>query len=185
MVGLFKVLPSLLLATFAAADLFSIYAPSATVWWVANSQNVFAWDCNANPGIQNFTVLINNVNPAVLQGPLAFIAILDYNICSYAVSQDQVNQTAGTGYTLIFGDIFNETNVYATSQQFEIRPLGSAYPTTTAVVSGGSTAMPSSSSSASGGSPSPSKAAALGAHNPSAIGLAGVMGLLVAAVLGA
>jgi len=184
MVGLFKVLPSLLLATFAAADLFSIYAPSSSVWWVANSQNVFAWDCNANPGITSFTVLINNVNPAVLEGPLAFIAQLNYTTCSYAVSQYQVNQTVGTGYTLIFGDIFNETNVYATSQEFEIRALGSAYPTTTTVVSGGSTAMPSSSSSASS-SPSPSKAAALGAHNPSAIGLAGVMGLLVAAVLGA
>jgi len=180
MVGLFKVLPSLLLATFAAAqDLFAITQPSSEIWWVAKSSNVMTWDCQTDPSITNFTVLINNTNPAVLAAPLAFIAMLANSDCSYAVSQNQVNEGPATGYTLLFADPLNNTNVYATSQLFEIKALGSAYPTTTGLAASG-TATSSSSSSA-----TPSKAAALGAHNPSAMGLAGVMGLLVAAVLGA
>jgi len=182
MVGLFKVLPSLVLASFAAAQatLFKITQPSSSIWWVAESQNVMAWDCQADPSISNFTVLINNTTPAVLSGSLAIISQLDNNICSYALSQSQVNQAAATGYMLVFANPLNNSDVYATSELFEIKALGSAYPTTSSSLAASGTATSSSSSSA-----TPSTAAALGAHNPSSIGLAGVMGLLVAAVLGA
>jgi len=138
------------------------------------------WNCQTQPSITEFTVLINNTNPATLAGPLAFIAELANDDCSYAVSQNQVNQPAATGYTLIFANPLNNSDIYTTSQLFEIRALGSAYPTTSSGLAASGTATSTSSSSA-----TPSNAAALGAHNPSSIGLAGVMGLLVAAVLGA
>jgi len=179
MVGMFKVLlSSLLLATFTAAQtLFGIDTPSSTVWWVDQGQNTMSWECHAVPTISNFTVIINNTNQAVLPGNLAIIAQLDNADCSYAL---QINQTVATGYTLVFADPFNNTNVYAASQQFEIKALGAAYPATSAVAANGTATSTVSSSPT-----ARSKSSALGAHNPSSVGLAGLMGLLVAAVLGA
>lgn len=184
MVGLFKkILLPLLFATFAAAANLEVTEPSTDIWWVAQSTNVMAWNCQSqvnqpNP-INNFTVLINNVNPSVLAGPLAFIAIQELDQCSITVSPNQVNQPASSGYILLLADDFNNTNVYATSQQFEIRPLGSAYPSqvssSSSVASGTATSSPSA---------SPSSGSALGVHSPSFLGLAGLMGLMAAGMLG-
>ncbi|KAG8950524.1 hypothetical protein FRC03_012843, partial [Tulasnella sp. 419] len=35
--------------------------------------------------------------------------------------------TPATGYTLTFADVFNQTNVIATSEPFEVKAKGSAY----------------------------------------------------------
>ena len=56
-------------------------------------------------------ISINNTNPNVLLGPLAFIAIQDNFDCSVTVSQDQVDQPASTGYTLIFANPLNDSDV--------------------------------------------------------------------------
>jgi len=83
MVGLFKaVLATLLLATLSAArspNDFDITNPTSKLWWVAKSTNVMAWDCQSPQAIviNNFTVLISNINPAIFLGPLAIIAIQD------------------------------------------------------------------------------------------------------------
>ncbi|KAG8920672.1 hypothetical protein FRC02_000758 [Tulasnella sp. 418] len=105
-----------------------ITAPSSSFWWVADSQNLFAWTCGAanNGGYTNFTVLIQNQNPTVLQGPLALIAVQwDYD-CSILFQPVQ-SLTPATGYTLTFADVFNQTNVIATSEPFEVKAKGSAY----------------------------------------------------------
>jgi len=183
MVGLFKAFLPLLLATFAVASL-QITQPSASIWWVAKSINVMAWTCpsltSAGVPITNFTVLINNTNPSVFLGPLAFIAQQAASDCSITVSPTQVNQPAGTGYTLLLADPFNNTDVYATSDQFEIKPLGSLYPSqvsSSASVAGGTgTSSPSA---------SPTKSGALDAHSPSFIGLVGAVALMAAGLLSA
>jgi hypothetical protein len=182
MVKLFNVLSALLLfATFAAADL-QITNPSSSLWWVAKSTNVMAWNCN-DPSITttNFTVLINNSDPKLLVGPLAFIAIQQNFQCSVTVSHDQVNQPAGPGYTLLFANPLNNTQVYTTSETFEIKSLGSLYPTQ--VSSSGSIA--SATGSGASASATSTKSGALNAHSPSLLGLAGVMGLLAVGLLGA
>jgi len=178
MVRLLKALPALLVATLAAADL-QITNPSASNWWVAKSTNIMVWNCSEASESQ-FTVLINNTNPSLLLGPLAFIAIQQNYQCSVTISQDQVSQPPGPGYTLLFANPLNNTDVYSTSQQFEIKPLGSLYPSqvssSSSVASGtGSAASPSASS----------KSGALSAYSSSFMGLAGAMGLLGVGMLGA
>jgi len=181
MVGLFKALPSLLLATLAAAADLIITVPSSTQYWVAKSSNVLTWDCKHNP-FNNFTVLIANLNTSILPASLAFIAIQENDQCSIVVPQDLVNQPADTGYTILFANTLNNSAVYTTSELFEIKPLGSLYPnqvaslSSTASGTAGTTSSPSATSTKSG---------ALGMYSPSFIGLAGVMGLLAAGILGA
>jgi hypothetical protein len=186
MVGLFKaLLPPLLLATFAAAqaqNAFNITNPTPDIWWVAKSTNVLAWDCQSSAAvaINNFTVLINNISPSVFVGPLAFIAIQNNDDCSVTVTQDQVSQPAGTGYILSFANPLNNTDVY-TMSQFEIKPLGSLYPSqvSSSASAASGTAVASSSASAS----SKSNGVAHNSHSPTFLGLAGIMGLLAAGLL--
>jgi hypothetical protein len=64
-----------------------------------------------SPQLMYIYISINNTNPQVLLGPLAFIAIQQNFDCSVTVSQDQVDQPASTGYTLILANPLNETDV--------------------------------------------------------------------------
>lgn len=132
MVKLMNFLPRaalLVLATLSSvvkADL-EVTSPSSSVWWVAQSQNVLSWTCQ-NTTITSFGVLINNTDPKVLVSPMAIISIQQNFDCSIVVTQDQASQPAGTGWTILLVNPVNLTDVYATSQEFEIKPLGSLYP---------------------------------------------------------
>jgi len=121
-------------ASFALASLatlaqgFSVTAPSANTWWVAKSLNVLKWDCKASDAPATFTILVANKDPKILVAPLAIVGIQQNYDCSKEITQDQSNQAAGTGYTILLADPLNNTHVYATSDEFEIKPLGSTYP---------------------------------------------------------
>lgn len=157
--------------TTVSADI-TILAPSSSYWWIANSQNLYSWTCgsNYNEGYTNFTVLINNSNPTLFSGPLALVAVQwDYD-CSVLLPPVP-SLPAGPGYTLYFGDVFNQTHVIASSSVFEIKPVGSAYAPQPSGVS-------SASATAATGSASPSgtakKSSALGSlRGNSAISLIG------------
>lgn len=184
MVGLLKaLLPPLLLATFAVAQgsSFSILSPSSEIWWVAKSENVMKWDCNSTAAIADkvFTVLILSPGAA---SALAIIAMQQNSDCSKVITQDQANQPAGKGFVLQLANPANNTDVYASSEPFEIKALGSLYPsqvTTTSSVAGGSTAASSSPSASS------TSAATLSSHSPSFLALTIIMGLLTVGLLGA
>jgi len=174
MVKLLKTLPTLLLASFAAAQL-TITRPSASVWWVAKSLNEIVWTCKTSTK-ETFTVLVNNKDPKILTSPLAVIAIQQNYQCSITITQDQANQPAGTGWTVIFANPLNNTEVYATSEEFEIKPLGSTYPPQ------GSPTDTNTSASATASSPSSinksgalSLKAGLGAIGLAALGVAGLV----------
>jgi hypothetical protein len=113
-----------------AADLKITSPGGPDLWWVGGSQNVLVWTCN-DSSYTSFTVLLANKDPKILVAPIAIIAIVNNYDCSKAITKDQANQPPGTGYTVQLADIFNSTHIYAESQPFEIKPLGSAYPTTT------------------------------------------------------
>lgn len=152
MVKLAAILPAatLLLASFSGvvADL-QVTSPSSSIWWVAKSLNVLAWTCK-NTTIDQFTVLINNSDPKILVSPLAIIAIQQNYDCSITITQDQANQPAGTGWTVLLANPLNNTDVYATSEPFEIKALGSAYPSqSTPTAATNSTSSSSDSASAS------------------------------------
>jgi len=114
------------LVAVASAQL-QVVAPSSKIWWVAKSQNVIKWTCDKSQ-YSNFTVLIVNSDKNVLSGPLAFIAIQPNADCSKLVTQQQADQNAGTGYRIQLANPFNNTDVYAESEPFEIKPLGATYP---------------------------------------------------------
>jgi len=188
MVGLFKaLLAPLLLAVFAVAQggTFNITYPSEEDWWVALSSDVMVWDCKDPNAIAyaHWTVFINNTDPSVFAGPLGIIAELQNSDCSYSVSHDQVNLPVGVGYYIIFANDINRTNVYATSQPFEVKALGSPYPVTSSASSASGTAGASSSASATAASGT-KNGAELGSHSPSFLVLTGLMGLLTVALLG-
>jgi hypothetical protein len=186
MVGLFKaLLAPLLLAAFVVAQdaTFSITYPSANDWWVAQSSDVMAWNCTDPVAVSygHWTVYINNTSPSVFTGPLGIIADLFNADCSHTVSHDQVNLPVGVGYYVIFANEINATIVYATSQLFEVKALGSAYPITSSASAASGTGAASSSASATAGS---KNGATLGSHSPSFLVLTGIMGLLTVALLG-
>jgi len=148
---------SLALASLATLSQgFSVTAPSASTWWVAKSLNVLTWDCKASDAPQQFTVLIANKDPTILVAPLAIIGIQQDFDCSKEITQDQANQAAGTGYTILLADPLNNTHVYTTSQEFEIKALGSAYPSQ---VTPSANAPGSGSATSSGSNPSKTNSA--------------------------
>ncbi|KAI0070131.1 hypothetical protein K474DRAFT_1670386 [Panus rudis PR-1116 ss-1] len=132
-----------------AADL-KVTNPSSSSWWVANSINTIAWTCKES-SFQTFTIFIANSDPKVLTSPQAIIAVQNNFDCSKTITQDQANYTAGTGYSIQLANPLNSSDIYAQSDLFEIKPLGSAYPAT-------SSAAPSPTDSSSGSSPSSSDA---------------------------
>ncbi|OAX40554.1 hypothetical protein K503DRAFT_848892 [Rhizopogon vinicolor AM-OR11-026] len=152
----------------------TITSPSANDWWVAQSLNTLAWTCDTSP-YQNFTILLTNSNLSILPAPLAIIAVQDNFDCSETITQQQSAQPAGTGYVVQLASTVNETDVYASSQPFEIKALGATYPTTTS----------SAGSSATGSSASPTTTttgAALAQYVPVGLSMAAALalGLVVA-----
>ncbi|KAF8872500.1 hypothetical protein BD779DRAFT_1572482 [Infundibulicybe gibba] len=140
------------LVGLSAAQLQIISPGGPDLWWVAKSINTLTWTCQTSP-FQTYTVLIANKDPKILPAPMAFIGVQNNFDCSKSITPDQVNQTPATGYTIQLADTLNSTNIFATSQEFEIKALGAAYPTTTSVPAGASgSATGSGSSPASTGS---------------------------------
>ncbi|EPQ53529.1 hypothetical protein GLOTRDRAFT_17384, partial [Gloeophyllum trabeum ATCC 11539] len=115
----------------ANADL-SILAPGGpNLWWVASSTNTLLWTCKDSQ-YQNFTILVANSNPSILSAPQAIIAVQNNYDCSKTITDSQSGYPPATGYTVQLANPLNSTEIYAQSQEFEIKPLGSAYPASSA-----------------------------------------------------
>ncbi|RDB27563.1 hypothetical protein Hypma_003857 [Hypsizygus marmoreus] len=137
------------LFTVAAAE-FSITVPNSNTWWVAKSQNVVAWSCHDSPPHESFTVLLANKDQKVLTAPIAIIGVQNNFDCSKLLTPNDVGQSAATGYTILFANILNQTDVFARSEEFEIKAFGSAYPTTTSTAGSTSTSSGSAAPTGSG-----------------------------------
>jgi len=130
----------------------SVTSPNANVWWVAGTSNTLAWTCNSSP-YQTYTILLANSNPTILSSPLAIIAVENNYDCSKTVTPQQSSQSAGTGYTVQLANPLNSTDVYASSEPFEIRAANSAFPSTSSgagSATGSSTSASASSTGTSG-----------------------------------
>ncbi|KAG7452928.1 uncharacterized protein BT62DRAFT_915290 [Guyanagaster necrorhizus] len=136
------------------ADL-QVTAPSSDIWWVAQSTNVIAWTCNDSP-YSEFTILITNSDSSILTSALAIVAIEQNYDCSKILTPEQVNMPAATGYTLQLANPLNSSQVYAASDLFEIKALGSAYPSSSAAVESATGSLASASASAASASASAS-----------------------------
>ncbi|KAG5652636.1 hypothetical protein H0H81_004246 [Sphagnurus paluster] len=227
-----RLLASAALVASAAAE-FQILSPSSDVWWVAKSLNTLSWTCNDPSAPSNFTVLVANTSPTVLVSPLAIISI-QYNYdCSKTITQDQLQAAPGTGYTILFANPLNSsdvsptsflspifpllssasahgyrphpgdcpppppliptktetdklprTQVYASSQQFEIKPLGSTYPTATPGLPSPSASATSSGAGANATQSGSGKNGALSLSAGGAGALLGAVGVAAVGLLG-
>ncbi|PAV19104.1 dual-specificity kinase [Pyrrhoderma noxium] len=138
-------------AGFAAAQLEILAPGGPNLWWVANSENNIVWNCKESQ-ISNFTVLLSNSDPKILVSAQAIVAIQENFDCSKTLTTQQANFTAATGYRVIFANTLNSSDVYAQTDEFEVKAQGSAYPdpsSTPTADSGSSTATGSGSSASS------------------------------------
>jgi len=157
------------LSLLALASIFTsvvagptITAPGgASLWWVAKSDNNLVWDCS-DKSHDSFNVVISNPSTTVLTAPLTLIATVPNYICSKLITSDTIaNLPVATGYTVSLTNVLNTTDVYSVSQAFEIKPIGSSYPASTA------TPGPSSSGTLSGTSSGPKPSSSSGSSNSS------------------
>ncbi|VDC07415.1 unnamed protein product [Peniophora sp. CBMAI 1063] len=169
-----------LVASAAAADSFSILAPGGPdVWWVAQSANTLTWACHTNPPATVFQLLINNTNQDILVSPMAILANLNNADCSHTITTQQAALTPSTGYTLVFADQTDQTKIYATSQEFEVKALGATYPAASATPTEGSASATGSATGTAGSSAASttaSTAASSSSNTSGAMGLTASIG---------
>ncbi|KAF8067938.1 hypothetical protein FPV67DRAFT_1165860 [Lyophyllum atratum] len=162
----------------AAAD-FQIFSPSKDVWWIEKSVNTLAWTCNDPAAKPTFTVLVANVDQKVLTSPIAIIGIQNNFDCSKTITQDMLTTPPGTGYTILFANTLNQTDIFFTSPQFEIKPLGSSYPTATSTPGAASpTGSGSAGNSSASSSPGKNAAVAVGVRASMWMGVSGAVGVV-------
>jgi len=138
----------------------SILVPGGdNLWWLADQQNNLIWTCGEST-FPTFTVWINNSDITLLTAITALISIEQNYNCEQGVGSNLLTAPVGKGYTIVLTDPSNATNVYAVSDEFEIKPLSAGYPASSAtptdqasatvsrgtasnVISGGQTGSPS------------------------------------------
>jgi len=120
------------LAAASSVSALSVLVPNSDWWWQTGNQALFEWDCHNftntlnNPNSQ-FAVLANNPSQTLLTGGYAvIIGIQDNDVCMTNIIP---NLNVGTGYFLTLTNIVNYTDIYARSEDFEIKAMGSPYPT--------------------------------------------------------
>jgi len=182
---LFTRLPLVVLASTlisAVAGLKVISPGGSSLWWVANSDNTLTWDCSDKTHAQ-FNVIIANSNPSVLVAPLPIIPTLDNFVCSKLIASTILNVPAATGYTIQLSNIFNNTDIYASSEPFEIKPVGSTYPDPSATPGAGNSLT--STGTSSGPSSSPSSGSTSGNNsNGGSKNMLSTLGAFAAVVVG-
>ncbi|KZO95954.1 hypothetical protein CALVIDRAFT_537539 [Calocera viscosa TUFC12733] len=158
-------------AAVAVYGQLTITSPSSSIWWIESEQGNLAWTCNTAPSTeQTWTVMVANPSVTLLTDTQALIAEQPNYDCSVVFTPQL---TPGSGYTILFVNPLNSTDVWATSQAFEVKPAGSTY------------AVTSSASGASGsGSSTPTAGGAAASQSSKAENVrAGTAGV-VAAVMG-
>ncbi|CAG8556742.1 11375_t:CDS:2 [Paraglomus brasilianum] len=112
------------LALLATAKIDILY-PSKDYWLVANSTATILWNSTDPSDPQRFSIFLINPNvPDLKQYALANNAItLNHNV-SIAVP-DLTKAGVQQGYSIIFTNIGNITDVYATSETFDVKASGS------------------------------------------------------------
>ncbi|RIA88217.1 hypothetical protein C1645_775533 [Glomus cerebriforme] len=109
------------IATFASATIQIIY-PSAQYYLVAGQANEVLWTKEITDTTAFSIFLINSKIVDLKEFALANNVDPRLNKTDVLIGQNLVN----TGFQIIFTDIGNITNIYATSEPFEIKPNGTA-----------------------------------------------------------
>ncbi|KAI0067530.1 hypothetical protein BV25DRAFT_1819860 [Artomyces pyxidatus] len=147
-----------------ACAAISITGPSPSAYWVQNTSNTIDWSFSAgdpNP----VTVIVTNAENATLNGDFFIAQFVNVSQQSFTVTN--VTLRPGSDYQVVFVNPANESQVYANSSNFDVKPPGTALapssnssgtssssssPTSTSNISNPSSTAPSSSQSAHSGS---------------------------------
>ncbi|KAI0339162.1 hypothetical protein BDW22DRAFT_1362128 [Trametopsis cervina] len=132
----------------AAAFGLSISDPSTSGYWVQNTSNTIHWSFNSGDPSPVDIIVVNGDN-ATLNGPFSIAQFVDTSTMSFTVTN--VTLKVGSGFEVQFVSPQNHSQVFASSQDFDVKTPGTPPPQTS---SDNSTS--SSSSSASSSAPSPS-----------------------------
>ncbi|WVN88374.1 uncharacterized protein L203_103580 [Cryptococcus depauperatus CBS 7841] len=160
-----------------ASAALTVTEPSGSHWWVAKSLNTLAWD-GKDPA--EFSVFLNNPNTNLLTSILALASIVPAYQTSLTMNPGDAKP--GTGYTLLLTNPLNSSNIYATSEPFEIKAAGSAYPPQgTVSVNASATAQGTGSEAGSGLSSAPSETTS--GHKSGTMRIAASMGAVGAVVV--
>ncbi|WWC94236.1 hypothetical protein V866_001076 [Kwoniella sp. B9012] len=159
----------------------TVTEPRADHWWVAQSLNTLAWE-GSSP--DQFSVFLSNSDTNVLTSILALTSV------TYAYDRSKTINPGGVtpsgGYTILLTNPLNSSDVYAKSETFEIKAVGSTYPPqdsssssgSSAAASGSGTASGSATSSAAGASASSTGLNSAGTKLDVGKGLMGVISLI-------
>ncbi|KAL1406484.1 hypothetical protein Q8F55_008186 [Vanrija albida] len=108
----------------------TIYSPSATNYWVGNTNNTLAW---SGTGPTAFSVWLLNANASLLQdteygqvqnGALKLKTWIKTSVSSLQIWSTRTN-SGGDGYTVQLRGVNDSSVIFATSEPFTIRPWNS------------------------------------------------------------
>ncbi|TRM69144.1 hypothetical protein BD626DRAFT_473076 [Schizophyllum amplum] len=133
-----------LLPAAALADI-SINYPSSDSYWVADASNTIQWSASSSD--PNVTIIVRNDQNQTLYGDFDIAEYVNVADLTYTVTN--VTLREGTGYQVVFVNVSNATQEYASSESFEIKPNGTTPAPTSSAASSTSTS-PSGSGSSSG-----------------------------------
>ncbi|KAG8909265.1 hypothetical protein FRC00_010420 [Tulasnella sp. 408] len=112
-----------LLAAPSIVSAISISGPSSEKYWVFGSSNQITWGYSQGDPT---SVSVNIVNPSndVLNGDFSISEFVTISDESYTVTN--VTLRPGTGYVVNFINPKNNSEIYASSAPFEVKPAGTA-----------------------------------------------------------
>jgi len=167
----------------------SILVPGGpNLWWLAGQQNNLIWTCGQST-FTTFEIWINNSDVTLLTAITPLLSIEQNFNCEQGISPDLIAAVpVGTGYTIVLADPANSTNVYAVSDQFEVKPLASGYPASSAtptqatqtVSKGTASNVISQTGSSSGSGSAPAKTGGALSLRPAALTAGALVGAAVA-----
>lgn len=112
-------------AAGTSANALSVLTPSAQWWWQTGDEALLEWDCS-DKTYPTFGVLVYNNNTQILPGnTMNLVAIQNNDQCNINIIP---TLNVGTGYEIHLTNPVNISDIYASSQSFEVKAKGSAYP---------------------------------------------------------
>jgi len=134
----------------ASSMALSISSPGSNNYWVQNTSNVINWSFSSgDPNPVDITV--TNSNSSFLNGAFSIARNLDASNGSFTVTD--VTLLVATGYVVNFVNGTNQSQIFTSSQEFEVKKPGtppSSSANSTASASGSASATGSGSTSTSG-----------------------------------
>ncbi|KAH9914060.1 uncharacterized protein BXZ73DRAFT_55186 [Epithele typhae] len=169
-----------LVAPIAVTQALDIVGPSQSAFWVFNTSNSISWSFAAGDPSPINIVIVNSDN-ATLNGPFSIATGVNVNETAHvAIFSTNVTLRPGDNYQVQFVNTTNQTDVFASSTAFTMKPNGSEPAAPVSVSSAASSTATSPSGSRTSSS---SSATATGAASNTGGALSsnqGVLGVLAA-----